>query len=81
MRHSILLLTSAFLSTISPVVATPLPQDGSGAKSCDSDPLNADTWKKLKIDDFLTSEAKNLSSNSNNVQGLAGSFGAPNFFW
>lgn len=78
MRHSILFLTSAFVSM---VVASPLPQAGTGAESCDSEPLNADTWRKLKIDDHLKNAAKNLTSTSNNVQGLASSFGAPNFFW
>jgi hypothetical protein len=61
---------------------TPYPQGtGNGADSCPSDPLNTDTWNKLKIDDFLVEATKNYTRTKvNNVQSLADSFGSPNFF-
>ncbi|KAK8061901.1 hypothetical protein PG994_008267 [Apiospora phragmitis] len=54
-----------------------------GATSCPADTLSADTWKKLDLDKFLAAWAKaNVTkAQSNNVQALAQSFGAPNFFW
>lgn len=60
----------------------PLPQGvGSGADSCPSDPLNADTWTKAKVDAFLVEAAGNYTrTDFNNIQSLADSFGAPNFF-
>jgi hypothetical protein len=65
-------------------LASPLarPQGkGTGADSCAADPLEQKTWTGLKIDEFLTSAAKTYPrTKSNNVQSLAASFGAPNFF-
>jgi hypothetical protein len=59
-----------------------LPQgSGTGADSCAADPLEQKTWIDLKIDDFLATTAKTYPrTKSNNVQSLAASFGAPNFF-
>ncbi|KAH8693311.1 hypothetical protein GQ44DRAFT_765283 [Phaeosphaeriaceae sp. PMI808] len=59
-----------------------LPQGtGAGADSCAAAPLEQKTWTDLKIDDFLVSTAKNYTrTKTNNVQSLAASFGAPNFF-
>jgi hypothetical protein len=59
-----------------------LPQGtGTGADSCAADPLEQKTWTDLKIDDFLATTAKTYPrTKSNNVQSLAASFGAPNFF-
>ncbi|KAH6696647.1 hypothetical protein BKA61DRAFT_710328 [Leptodontidium sp. MPI-SDFR-AT-0119] len=70
------------LATLQLAAATPIamPQGtGSGADSCPSEDLIAATWTKNKVDDVLTNAAKNLTTN--NVQGLAASLGAPNFFW
>ncbi|KAH8706077.1 hypothetical protein GQ44DRAFT_753081 [Phaeosphaeriaceae sp. PMI808] len=80
MRAQSLLL----LGSVSLVLASPLarPQGvGQGADSCASDPLSVDTWNNLKIDDFLAKTAKNYTrTTTNNIQSLADSFGAPNFF-
>lgn len=82
MRFQPLLL----LSSAASVLATPTPQGtGTGADSCPVDPLTADTWTKLDIDQFLekwvqanfTAPAAGGSS----IQALAATFGAPNFFW
>jgi len=77
--HNLFLLCSASL-----IVATPVarPQGvGEGADSCPSETLSPDTWNKLKIDDFLAQAAKNYTrTTTNNIQSLASSFGAPNFF-
>ncbi|KAF2676384.1 hypothetical protein K458DRAFT_447510 [Lentithecium fluviatile CBS 122367] len=65
------------LSTASPILASPTPRPqgtGTGADSWASDPLAPQTWTDLKVDDFLATAA------TNNVQSLADSFGAPNFF-
>ncbi|KAK0390103.1 hypothetical protein NLU13_3676 [Sarocladium strictum] len=81
MRFQPLLL----LSSAASVLATPTPQGtGTGADSCPVDPLTADTWTKLNIDQFLekwvqanfTAPAAGGSS----IQALAATFGAPNFF-
>ncbi|KAH9215333.1 hypothetical protein DL95DRAFT_500748 [Leptodontidium sp. 2 PMI_412] len=81
MQQSLLFLTSLLLWTASEVTGTPVPQSNTGTTSCDSDPLTVDTWTSLKIDDFLKNNAANLTkSTTNNVQSLADSFGAPNFF-
>ncbi|KAH7009535.1 hypothetical protein EDB80DRAFT_868071 [Ilyonectria destructans] len=61
----------------------PLPQDtGTSADSDAVDALNANTWTTLNIDQFLQDwVAANLTAaDSNNVQALSHSFGAPNFF-
>ncbi|KAF2712928.1 hypothetical protein K504DRAFT_397697 [Pleomassaria siparia CBS 279.74] len=59
---------------------TPFPQS-TGADSCPSKALTPQTWIDLKIDDFLAGAAKNYTkTTTNNVQALAASFGAPNFF-
>lgn len=60
-----------------------LSQLATGADSCPAETLSADTWKKLDLDKFLAAWAKaNVTkAQSNNVQALAQSFGAPNFFW
>ncbi|KAK8852028.1 hypothetical protein PGQ11_014507 [Apiospora arundinis] len=59
-----------------------LSQLATGADSCPAETLSADTWKKLDLDKFLAAWAKaNVTkAQSNNVQALAQSFGAPNFF-
>jgi hypothetical protein len=52
-----------------------------GADSCAAAPLEQKTWTDLKIDHFLTTTAKTYKrTKENNVQSLAASFGAPNFF-
>ncbi|KAL5604936.1 uncharacterized protein BROUX77_005122 [Berkeleyomyces rouxiae] len=69
------------LSLFNPATANPiaLPQNnGDGADSCSTEPLNEATWTKLKVDGFLNTTAQSLTTN--NVQGLASSLGAPNFF-
>lgn len=54
-----------------------------GAQSCPAETLSADTWTKLNLDKFLAAwvKANVTAAKSNNVQALAQSFGAPNFFW
>lgn len=72
-----ILLATLQLAAASPIA---MPQGtGTGADSCPSEDLVAATWTKNKVDDVLASAAKNISTN--NVQGLASSLGAPNFFW
>ncbi|KAF9874538.1 hypothetical protein CkaCkLH20_08101 [Colletotrichum karsti] len=78
MRPHIFLALSA-----SAALASPLPQGtGKGADSCPTDPLEAGTWTKLNLDKFLSDwVAKNVTeTKTNNIQSLADSFGAPNFF-
>lgn len=80
MRSQTLLgLVAATVTMASPM---PRPQGtGSGADSCPSEPLAPKTWTDLKIDDFLAEAAKNYTrTKTNNIQSLADSFGAPNFF-
>lgn len=78
MKLQTLLVTSSLTS----VLATPVPQ-ATGADECKTQALNQDTWNDLGIEDFLTDwTTYNLSKvDSNAVQNLAASFGAPNFFW
>lgn len=80
-----LLLASWALSISAQVAALPSPvaQAGTGAGSCPSEALTAETWTKLDIDKFLAdwAAANVTNTGSNNVQALAQSFGAPNFFW
>jgi hypothetical protein len=68
----------------SQTLASPLAQPqgkGTGADSCAAAPLEQKTWTDLKIDDFLVTAAKTYPrTKNNNVQSLAASFGAPNFF-
>lgn len=74
-------LSAIQLSSASPIA---LPQGtGSGADSCTTEALTADTWKSLNIDTFLKdwTAANVTAATTNNVQALASSFGAPNFFW
>lgn len=54
-----------------------------GATSCPAEVLSVDTWKKLDLDKFLAAwtKANVTKAQTNNVQALAQSFGAPNFFW
>jgi hypothetical protein len=76
------LLSILFFSSQGLASPLALPQGtGSGADSCPAKPLEPQTWTDLKIDDFLTSAAKNyIRTLTNNIQSLAASFGAPNFF-
>ena len=71
-----------YLSTVASASPMALPQGtGTGADSCPTSSLEPKTWTDLRIDDFLASAAKNYTrTTSNNVQSLAASFGAPNFF-
>ncbi|EUC50793.1 hypothetical protein COCMIDRAFT_641 [Bipolaris oryzae ATCC 44560] len=71
-----------YLSGVAFASPVALPQGtGVGADSCRVDALEPKTWTDLKIDDFLAGAAKNYTrTTSNNVQSLAASFGAPNFF-
>lgn len=80
MRFSFLLLVG--VASVISASPAPLPQGtGTGADSCASEALDPATWTKLKIDDFLATAAKNYTkTKTNNVQSLAASFGAPNFF-
>ncbi|KAF4341200.1 hypothetical protein FBEOM_4858 [Fusarium beomiforme] len=56
-------------------------QSSTGAKSCDTEPLSQQTWTSLDIDKFLKDWTPNATATpTNNVQALADSFGAPNFF-
>ncbi|KAI6362729.1 hypothetical protein MCOR25_006130 [Pyricularia grisea] len=48
--------------------------------NCTSEPLNQDTWVKLKLNDALTTAAAKVKGTSNTVQELASTVGAPNFF-
>ncbi|KAH6676989.1 hypothetical protein F5X68DRAFT_246065 [Plectosphaerella plurivora] len=73
--HLIATLSAFEIAAASPVA---YPQTDGGATSCKSEALSEDTWTKLKVDDFLSSTAANLTTN--NVQGFASSLGAPNFF-
>ncbi|KAK8104359.1 uncharacterized protein PG998_011392 [Apiospora kogelbergensis] len=52
------------------------------ATSCPAEVLSVDTWKKLDLDKFLAAwtKANVTKAQTNNVQALAQSFGAPNFF-
>jgi hypothetical protein len=76
---SILYSTALWACHIS---ASPLPQSGTGADSCDTDPLTQETWTSLNIDQFLIDWTPNVTqAETNNVQALADSFGSPNFFW
>ncbi|KAK2629132.1 hypothetical protein QTJ16_002235 [Diplocarpon rosae] len=80
MRVQSVLLAAA---SIPIALATPVPAGtGTGADSCESEPLTADTWKKLEMDRWLEQwGANNLTAAAtNNVQALADSFDAPNFF-
>ncbi|KAH6673213.1 hypothetical protein B0J14DRAFT_701164 [Halenospora varia] len=83
MRFSTFTSTICGLSLLSTSSATPLPQGtGTGADSCATKELTTTTWTDLKIDDFLKSWAASnvTATTTNNVQSLASSFGAPNFF-
>ncbi|KAI8396542.1 hypothetical protein FOFC_21090 [Fusarium oxysporum] len=74
--HVLATLTAFWITTATPVA---LPQgNGGGADSCRTEPLTKATWTSLKVDDFLAAAEANLTTN--NVQGLASSLGAPNFF-
>jgi hypothetical protein len=79
-----LLKTLTLLYLTGHTLASPvaLPQGtGAGADSCAADPLEQKTWTDLKIDEFLATAAKTYPrTKSNNVQSLAASFGAPNYF-
>ena len=77
--HTLCFFGIASLTLSSP---TPFPQGtGAGADSCASEALDPATWTNLKIDDFLVEAAKYYTrTKTNNVQSLANSFGAPNFF-
>ncbi|KAH6871542.1 hypothetical protein B0T10DRAFT_568245 [Thelonectria olida] len=80
MQFSILILQYTLMWVIPYVFATPLPQSD-GRKSCDTEPLSESTWTSLDIDAYLKSWAANVTTTpTNNVQSLADSFGAPNFF-
>lgn len=62
--------------------ASALPQ-ATTDPSCQAEALEASTWTNLGLDTFLADWAKaNVTeASTNNVQKLASSFGAPNFFW
>ncbi|KAF4947663.1 hypothetical protein FGADI_10234 [Fusarium gaditjirri] len=65
----------------SSVFGLAIRQSGTGAKSCDTEPLAQITWINLGIDKFLKDWTPNVTATpTNNVQALADSFGAPNFF-
>ncbi|XP_014562452.1 hypothetical protein COCVIDRAFT_10862 [Bipolaris victoriae FI3] len=82
MRHQ--LTVASLYIVLSVAFASPVasPQGvGNGADSCRVSALEPKTWTDLKIDDFLAAATKNYTrTTSNNVQSLAASFGAPNFF-
>lgn len=71
------------ISVQAAALPSPVPQTGTGAGSCPAEALTPDTWTKLDIDKFLVdwAAANVTNTGSNNVQALAQSFGAPNFFW
>jgi hypothetical protein len=81
---TMLLKSLGLLYLTGQALASPLalPQGtGTGADSCAADPLEQKTWTDLKIDEFLATAAKTYPrTKTNNVQSLAASFGAPNFF-
>ncbi|KAF6793802.1 hypothetical protein CSOJ01_13801 [Colletotrichum sojae] len=61
--------------------SSPLPQSSGSDKTCATEVLTADTWKKLGMDNWLLAYSQNMTQGtSNNVQLFASSFGAPNFF-
>ncbi|KAF4432689.1 hypothetical protein F53441_13806 [Fusarium austroafricanum] len=56
-------------------------QSGGNKKTCDTDPLTQATWTNLNMDQWLKNWTPNVTAQpTNNVQALADSFGAPNFF-
>ncbi|KAF9778787.1 hypothetical protein IL306_003263 [Fusarium sp. DS 682] len=74
------ILSYAILAAPS-VFGLAIRQSGQGAKSCDTEPLSQQTWTTLNIDKYLNDWTPNVTAAStNNVQALADSFGAPNFF-
>ncbi|KAG5744643.1 hypothetical protein H9Q70_012659 [Fusarium xylarioides] len=69
------LLAAPYVSSLA------LPRSGDSKASCDTEPLTEQTWTSLNIDGFLKDWAPNVTTTAtNNVQSLADSFGAPNFF-
>ncbi|RBR19801.1 hypothetical protein FVER53590_13832 [Fusarium verticillioides] len=75
------------ISIVCAILAAPsvfglaIRQSGTGTKSCDTEPLARTTWVNLGIDKFLKDWTPNVTvTPTNNVQALADSFGAPNFF-
>jgi hypothetical protein len=80
--HAQIALGACALSLFSVSLAVPLAQT-TGADSCPSELLTAATWDSLNIDTFLANwSAQNVTvTATNNIQSLAASFGAPNFFW
>lgn len=48
---------------------------------CASEPLSQNTWTKLKFNYALTQAAAKVKGTFNTMQELAGTFGAPNFFY
>lgn len=53
------------------------------AQTCTADTINKQTWQDFGMNIFLTAwSAVNVTvEDTNNVQSMAASFGAPNFFW
>lgn len=71
------------LFSCSAAAPSTLLQRATTSTSCASEALTPDTWISLEIDTFLAAwSAANVTvTATDNVQSLAASFDAPNFFW
>jgi hypothetical protein len=83
MRTQILLAACSFSTFWSSLAAPSTLLQHRDTTSCATEPLTADTWNSYGVDVFLASwSAVNVTvTPTDNVQSLAASFGAPNFFW
>ena len=83
MRTQILLAVCSFSTFWSSLAAPSALLQHRDTTSCPTGPLTADTWNSSGVDAFLASwSAVNVTvTPTDNVQSLAASFGAPNFFW
>lgn len=83
MRGPTVFLACALSSSLLAVAAPLEVRQDSNDSSCTAETLSPDTWNNLDIDTFMNDwAAQNVTpAASNNIQALASSFGAPNFFW
>ncbi|KAF9632935.1 hypothetical protein BFW01_g3798 [Lasiodiplodia theobromae] len=82
MRGPTVFLACALSSSLLAVAAPLEVRQDSNDSSCTAETLSPDTWNNLDIDTFMNDwAAQNVTpAASNNIQALASSFGAPNFF-